>query len=104
MKGIPEGASVIIPRLVCRDPAVAIHFCIGAFDAVERVRRPDPDGGVAHAMLTIGPAMLMIEREWPNLSSRAPDADGSSPVVIFVYVGEVDQTVSRAVCPRGKGF
>jgi len=102
VKGIPEGASVIIPRLVCRDPAAAIDFCIGAFEAVERVRRPDPDGGVAHAMLTIGPAMLMIEREWPTLSSRAPDADGSSPVVIFVYVGDVDQTVSRAVALGAK--
>src|SRR4029450_11337116 len=78
MKGIPEGASVIIPRLVCREPAAAIDFCIGAFDAVERVRRPDPDGGVAHAMLTIGPAMLMIEREGPTLSSRPRRSSYSS--------------------------
>jgi PhnB protein len=102
MKGIPEGASVIIPRLVCREPAAAIDFCIGAFDAVERVRRPGPDGGVAHAMLTIGPAMLMIEREWPNLPSRAPPGGGSSPVVIFVYVEDVDQTAARAVALGAK--
>ena len=47
--------------------------------------------------MTIGPAMIMIEGEWPTLPSRAPKADGSSPVVIFVYVTDVDQTVERAI-------
>jgi PhnB protein len=96
-RGIPEGVSVIIPRLVCRDPAAAIDFCVRTFGAVEGVRRPGPDGTVAHAMLTIGPAMLMIEAEWPTLPSRAPTPDGSSPVVIYVYVQGVDRTVERAV-------
>ena len=41
--------------------------------------------------------MLMIESEWPTLPSRAPARDGSSPVVIFVYVADVDRTVARAV-------
>jgi len=97
VKGIPDGASVVIPRLVCRDPAAAIDFCAGTFDAIERVRRPGPDGTVAHALMTIGPAMIMIESEWPILTSRAPKPDGSSPVVIYVYVEDVDQTVERAI-------
>jgi hypothetical protein len=33
-------------------------------------------------MMTIGPAMVMIEGERPTLTSRAPAPDGSSPVVI----------------------
>lgn len=97
VKGIPDGASVVIPRLVCRDPAAAIDFCANTFGAVERVRRPGPDGTVAHALLTIGPAMIMVEGEWPTLTSRAPKPDGSSPVVIYVYVEDVDQTVERAI-------
>jgi PhnB protein len=97
VKGIPPGASVIIPRLVCRDPAVAIDFCAHTFGAVERVRRPGPDGAVAHALMTIGSAMIMIEREWPTLTSRAPQPDGSSPVVIYVYVEDVDQITERAI-------
>ena len=96
-KGIPENSSVVSPRLVCRDPAGAIEFCVEVFDAVELGRRPGPDGKVAHALLTIGPAMLMIETEWPTLPSRAPVRDGSSPVVVFVYVSDVDRTVERAV-------
>lgn len=95
--GIPESSSRVIPRLFCRDPAGAIDFYSRTFDAVELGRRPGPDGSIAHALMTIGPAMIMIEAEWPTLPSRAPAHDGSSPVVIFVYVEDVDETVSRAV-------
>jgi PhnB protein len=102
VKGIPEGASVVIPRLFCRDVAGAIDFCVKTFEAVESVRRPGPDGAVAHALLTIGPAMIMIEAEWPGMASRAPQLDGSSPVVIYVYVEDVDKTVERAVAGGAK--
>jgi PhnB protein len=93
---LPDNTSIIIPRLVCRDPAAEIEFCVRAFEAVLLNRRPGPDGSVAHALLTIGPEMVMIETEWPSLPSRAPAADGSSPVVIFLYVSDVDQVVARA--------
>ena len=99
---LPENTSLIIPRLVCRDPAAEIDFCMRAFEAVVLNRRPGPDGSVAHALLTIGPEMIMIEAEWPTLPSRAPTADGTSPVVIFVYVPDVDRTVERASACGGK--
>jgi PhnB protein len=102
VKGIPEGASVVIPRLYCRDVAAEIDFCKNTFGAVEGVRRPAADGTVAHALLTIGPAMIMIEAEWPEVASRAPQPDGSSPVVIYVYVEDVDKTVERAVVGGAK--
>jgi PhnB protein len=97
VKGVPENSSVVIPRLVCRNPAEEIGFCTTTFEAVTVSQRPGPDGAVAHALMTIGPAMIMIEGEWPTLTSRAPTPDGSSPVVIFVYVQDVDQTVERAI-------
>jgi hypothetical protein len=28
-KGVPDDSSVVIPRLVCRDPALAIDFRVG---------------------------------------------------------------------------
>jgi len=102
MKGIPDNSSVVIPRLFCRDVAAAIDFCTDTFGAVGGPPRPGPDGRAAHALLTIGPAMIMIEAEWPNLASRAPTPDGSSPVVIFVYVEDVDKTVERAVAGGAK--
>ena len=96
VKGVPEAASVVIPRLFCRDPAAQIEFCLTTFGAVELNRRPGPDGQVAHALITIGPAMLMIESEWPQIPNRAPSPDGSSPVALYVYVEKVDDTVARA--------
>ena len=102
VKGIPDGSSVVIPRLFCRDVAAAIDFCRNTFGAVEVNRRPGPDGKAAHALMTIGPAMIMIEGEWPSLASRAPTPDGSSPVVIYVYVEDVDKTVELAVAGGAK--
>ena len=97
MKGIPDNSSVLIPRLVCRDVPAAMAFCVDTFAAVVLGSRPGPDANAAHALLTIGPAMLMIEAEWPTLPSRAPALDASSPVVIFVYVEDVDAALERAV-------
>lgn len=102
MKGIPEDSPLIVPRLFCRDVATEIDFCVTTFEAIERVRRPGPDGTVAHALLSIGPAMVMIEREWPELASRAPTLDGSSPVVLYVYVEDVDAVIQRAVASQAK--
>jgi PhnB protein len=102
MKGIPDDTSDLIPRLFCRDVAAAIDFCTNTFDAVERNRRPGPDGKAAHALMTIGSAMIMIEAEWPSLATRAPTPDGSSPVVMYVYVEDVDSTVERAVANGAK--
>ena len=102
VKPIPEGVPVVMPMLVCRDASAGIDFCKATFGAVELVRRAGPDGTVAHAALTIGGAMIMIEGEWPTLSSRAPHPDGSSPVVIYVYVEDVDAVMERAVAAGAK--
>jgi len=101
-KPIPETSSAVIPRLFCHDVAAEIDFCKTAFAAVELGRRPGPDGSIAHGLLTISGAMLMIEAEYPGLPSRAPPADGTSPVVIFVYVENVDQAIERAVAAGAK--
>lgn len=96
-KRLPENTSILMPRLVCRDAAAEMEFCTLAFEAEELNRRPGPDGSIAHGLLKIGGEMLMIESEWPTLPSRAPAPDGTSPVVIFLYVPDVDATVERAV-------
>ena len=101
-KPIPDGVPVVMPMLVCRDAGAELDFCKTTFGALELVRRPGPDGTVAHGLVTIGPAMVMIEGEWPTLASRAPAPDGSSPVVIYVYVEDVDQVVARAVTAGAK--
>src|SRR5687768_3926865 len=96
-KPIPDTSSAVIPRLFCRDVVAEIEFCKTAFGAVELGRRPGPDGSIAHALMTISGAMVMLDAEFPTLPSRAPVPDGSSPVVIYVYVDDVHQAVERAV-------
>jgi PhnB protein len=96
-KGVPAGASAIIPRLFCRNPADEVEFCVSTFHAEDRVRRPGADGTLAHALLTIGPAMVMIEAEWPEAPNRAPSHDGSTAVALYVYVENVDETLERAL-------
>lgn len=93
---LPDNTSIIIPRLFCRDAAAEVAFRVRAFEAVSLNERPGPNGTLAHALLKIGPEMIMIQAEWPGLPSRAPAMDASSPVVIFLYVPNVDETVERA--------
>jgi PhnB protein len=102
VKPIPDGVPVVMPMLVCRDVSAAIDFCKATFNAVELVRRPGPDGTAAHAALTLGGAMIMIEAEWPTLASRAPQPDGSSPVILYIYVEDVDLVLERAVAAGAK--
>jgi PhnB protein len=96
-KPIPDNSSVVMPMLVCREVSAEIRFCKTTFGAVELGRRAGPDGAVVHALLAISGAMIIVEGEWPTLASRAPQPDGSSPVVIYVYVEDVDAVVERAV-------
>jgi len=70
VKPIPDGVPVVMPMLVCRDAAAEIDFCKTAFGAVEVVRRPGPDGTVAHALVTIGPAMVSHGANHRSLGAR----------------------------------
>jgi len=97
VKPIPDGVQAVFPMLVCRDPAAEMAFCAAAFGAAEQTRRLAPDGSTIHVALRINDAFLVAQAEFPGaLASRAPVADGSSPVVLFVYVDGVDRVVERA--------
>ena len=89
--------NMIIPMLVCRDAAVEIDFCKHSFDAVELSCRKAQNGSVVHATLRIGEAMFMVHAVTEHLASHAPQLDGSSPVVFYLYGEEVDTVIERAV-------
>lgn len=87
----------IIPMLVCKDAAAEIEFCRLAFHAVEVSRRTGDDNAVLHALLRIGTALIMVHGETSHLASRAPEPDGTSSVVLYLYLEDVDAAVARAV-------
>ena len=102
-KSIPEGVQAVFPMLVCQSPEAEMNFCAAAFGAVEQVRRPGPDGSPIHIAMRINEAFLVVQSEFPDMAaSRAPSPDGSSPVVIFVYVADVDQAVERGLAMGAK--
>ena len=87
----------IVPMLVCADAAAEIEFLKAAFGAVELSRRAAEDGSVTHATLGIGELLIMVHGVTAHLASRAPLSDGSSPVVIYLYLEDVDWVIERAV-------
>lgn len=88
---------MIIPMLVCRDAAAEIEFCKAAFGAQELSRRAADDGSVIHATLMIHQALIMVHNESPHLTSKAPQTDGSSSVVTYLYDEDVDAIIDRAL-------
>lgn len=95
-KGVPENSSPIIPRLFCDNPDEAVEFYLTALGATEIGRRPGPDGRTVHALLTLSGGMIMVDAPWPGVPTKPPGPDGSSPVVVFAYVADVDATFARA--------
>jgi len=83
--------------LVCLDAASEIDFCKAAFGAVELSRRSGQGGIVVHSTLSIAGSMVMVHDESQHLASRAPQPDGSSSVVIYIYVEDVDTVIERAI-------
>lgn len=83
--------------LVCRDGAAEVAFCVRAFGAVELSRRSAADGSVVHATLRVADALVMVHGEVPTFPSRAPPPDGSSLVVLYLYVDDADRVVEAAV-------
>ena len=98
---IPDTSPRVIPMLVCRDPEAEIRFCEKVLNAEVAVRRPGPDGQTIHAALMLGEARIIIQAEFPQFASREPLKDGSSPVIMFVYVEDVDRAVAMTQAAGG---
>ena len=94
---IPPGMHTLTPHLVCRGAAEAIAFYVKAFGAVELARLPGPDGRLMHGMVRIGDSPLMLFDEYPEQGCLGPQSLKGSPVIIHLYVTDVDAAVARAV-------
>ena len=102
VKAVPEGMHTITPHLVVRNGSKAIEFYKKAFGAQEIGAHRTPDGKLMHAMLKIGDSLLMMADEFPNMGSKAPETLGGSPVVLNIYVEDVDRLFNQAVAAGAK--
>jgi PhnB protein len=103
VKAIPEGYEMITPYICVNDGAAAIEFYKKAFDAVEIMRMPGPDGKIGHAdLLLFGRMHLMLADEFPDMAFRSPRTLGGSPALMHIYLDDVDAAVERAVAAGAK--
>jgi PhnB protein len=94
---IPDGYPRMSPSLAVDGAAKAIDFYLDVLGATERMRVDGPGGKIAHAELQIGDSVLMVADEAPDIGYLGPKAVGGTPVVLSVYVDDVDATFAKAV-------
>jgi PhnB protein len=97
VKPIPEGYHAVTPYLVVNGGAGAIEFYKEAFGAKELFRMTRPDGKVGHAEIRIGDSCVMLADEAPEVEARSPKSVGGTPVMLHLYVEDVDRVFSQAV-------
>jgi PhnB protein len=102
VKPIPEGTRSLTAHLVCADAYGAMEFYKKAFNAVEEMRMPGPDGKLMHGCMRIGDSQLMLTEENQAWGAFGPKALKNSPVTIHLSVENVDATVAQAVAAGAK--
>ncbi len=98
----PEGYHTATPYLCIRDAGRAIEFYKRAFGAVETMRMDTPAGKVGHAEIRIGDSPIMLSDEFPEMQWHAPQAAVGSPVMIHLYVDDVDAVAKQALAAGAK--
>ena len=97
VKPIPDGYPSLTPYLIVADGAGAVEFCKRVFGAVERLRLVTPGGKIGHAELEVGDSVVMLADEHPPHDAWAPAHFGGSPVMLHLYVEDVDAVAARAI-------
>lgn len=97
VKPIPDGYPVVSASLLIDGASDAIEFYKKVFGATERMRMEGPPGRIAHAEIQIGDSVLMVSDSMPDMGFVDPKACGGSPVILSVYVEDVDATFKKAI-------
>lgn len=95
-KPIPEGHEAAIPYLAVRNASDALTFYKNAFGAVETLCIAH-GAKIGHAELLIGKARVMLCDEFPDHEVLSPQTIGGTPIMIHLYVDDVDAFTSRAI-------
>lgn len=99
---IPAGYHTVTPYLIVNDAAKAIDFYKKAFNATENFRMNGPDGKICHSEIKIGNSMIMLADENKECNAVAPQAGTRSPVLLHLYVEDVDTLFKQAVTAGAK--
>jgi PhnB protein len=97
VKPVPDGYHTVTPYLFIKGAGAAIDFYVQAFGAKDLGRMAQPDGKVMHAEIQIGSSRVMLSDEHPPMGAVGPTTIGGSPVMLHLYVDDVDAVFERAV-------
>ena len=101
-KTVTPPLHTVTPHLICAGAAEAISFYQRAFNAVELVRMPTPDGKIMHACLRVGDSAVMLVDEFPEWGSFSPRSLNGTAVTIHLNVENADATAEQAVAAGAK--
>ena len=101
-KAVPEGVNTITAHLSVLGAAQAIEFYQRAFGAQLVFLLKMPDGKVMHATMKLGDSRFQLRDELPGMSTPTPQRLGGSPIVLNIYVENVDELWARAVAAGAK--
>ncbi len=102
VKPVPDGMHTVTPHLTCAGAAAAIEFYKKAFNAIEVMRLPGPQGKLMHALVRIGDSAVMLMDEFPEWGALGPKPPNGTPVTVHLYVEDVDAVVEQAVAAGAK--
>ena len=98
VKAVREGQHTVTAHLIVNGADKAIEFYKKAFGAeLPHPAHHTPDGKVMHAELRIGDSTVMLADEFPGMGAKGPQALGGSPVVLNVYMENIDKIFNQAV-------
>lgn len=80
-----------------RDANAAIAFYEKAFGAKEIFRLSDPGDRVAHAEMELGPTMIMLSDEYPEMGVMSPTSLDGTGVGIYLQVDDANAAYERAI-------
>ncbi len=90
----PEDTPRICAYLLYEDVAAALSWLGEAFGFDEAMRIEMPDGGVAHAEMTLAEGRIMMGHPGPDYKN--PRKSGAGSANIYVYVDDVDAHFAKA--------
>jgi len=94
---VPAGFHTVTPYLTIKGVQNAIDWYVAAFGAIEGRSLKDSRGLVAYAEIKIGDSWIMLNDEDPMFGTQGPETIGGSPVMLHLYLPDVDVAMNRAL-------
>jgi PhnB protein len=91
---VPPGFATVTPYIFADDAEAFVSFLIEGLGGSETVRTMRPDGKIANAQVAIGTATVMV--------SEANERFPATRATYYLYVGDADAAVARAVAAGGE--